>query len=339
MKNTNHPADAEKTEILKGLVIRSSRNIITARIDSAELECRIKGKVLKDAENQYNPVAPGDVVVVERKNNSNCALVLSVEKRRNVFSRFNQKGMSAPGEASRASQLLAANADLVLCLCTPVSPPFRPRFIDRVLLQAEAAGIEALVICNKIDIEYNDIDVNERLEDFKRIGYKILYVSAKTGEGMDSLRGIIAGKTSVLIGQSGVGKSSLINALSPGQNIKEGCLNEKYDRGVHTTTLSFMVELAQGNGTSGSAASGTRIIDTPGVRLFIPDGIQANEVISHLREFAPLAGKCSYGLSCSHKTEPGCKIMEAVTAGVIHEDRYESFLRITEDLKGIQKND
>jgi len=313
-----------ETETLKGLVIRGSRNIMTVRVnnhaENLELECRIKGKVLKGGEKFYNPLAPGDIVVIEQQKNTNTvrdnALILSVEKRRNLFSRFNQKGS--------ASQLLAANVDLVLCICTPDSPPFRPRFLDRVLLQADFAGIEPLIVLNKIDLDPDDIDVNERIEDFKRIGYKILSVSAKTGEGIDELRNQITGKTSVLTGQSGVGKSSLINALQPGLDIREGELNEKYNRGVHTTTMSFMIELE----------NNTRLIDTPGVRLFIPDGIEKDEIITYMREFAPLAGKCSFGMSCSHKTEPGCKILEAVAAGVIHEDRYESYLRIRDSLEG-----
>jgi len=308
-----------KNETIRGLVIRGSRNIMTVRIDTPEgkkeIECRIKGKVLKGHENVYNPIAPGDWVLV---NNS---MILSVEERRNLFSRFNQKGQS--------SQLLAANIDLVLCLCTPVSPPFRPRFLDRVLLQADIAGIDALVICNKIDLEYDDIDVDERLEEYKRIGYKVLFVSAKTGEGIEELKREITGKTCVLTGQSGVGKSSLLNAIQPGLNIREGELNEKYDRGVHTTTMSVMFDISDN----------TRIIDTPGVRRFIPDGIESNEVISYMREFAPLAGKCSFGLSCSHRIETGCKIMEAVHAGVIHEDRYECFLRIIDDIEGKGNDD
>jgi len=312
--------------ISKGLVISASHNIMTVRIDteegSKELECRIKGKVLKGCENFYNPLAPGDQVIVEYQKGVKNALILSVEERRNYFSRFNQKG--------NKSQLLAANIDLLVCVTTAVSPPFRPRFIDRVLLQADIAGIDALIICNKTDLNYNDIDFDERLEDYKRIGYELLQISAKTGEGIEKLREKIASKTCVLTGQSGVGKSSIINALSPGLNIKEGGLNEKYDRGVHTTTMSLMFDLP---------SCSAKIIDTPGVRRFIPDRIKKEEIIIHLKEFTPLSGKCSFGMSCSHKQEPGCKIMEAVSAGIIHEDRYESFLRITDDLVGKYNDD
>jgi ribosome biogenesis GTPase len=185
-----------------------------------------------------------------------------------------------------------------------------------------------VILCNKYDLidEAGDdaLDVEERLEDFRRIGYQALRVSAKTGEGMAELRRLIQGRFSVLVGQSGVGKSSIINALIPDSNIRVGALNEKYDRGNHTTTQASMVEIT----------NGTFLIDTPGIRRFVPDGVSPEDVILHMREFAPLAGKCTYGLSCSHRTEPGCKIMEAVAAGVIHEDRYESFLRIQDELLG-----
>jgi ribosome biogenesis GTPase len=302
-----------------GLVLYGSRNIFTVRPDGGDtsLECRIKGKILKGAEDVYNPLAPGDRVIIEPDTeHSGKGMIIAREERGNFFSRFNQKG--------NCTQLLAANVDMVLCLTSRQSPPFRPRFLDRVVLQADIAKIPSLVICNKIDLDNDDLDVDERLEDFRRIGHEVLEISVKSGQGLDALRQRIAGKCSVLVGQSGVGKSSLINALMPELNIKTGAINEKYDRGNHTTTLAFMVELTPD----------TRIIDTPGIRRFVPDGIGPQDVILNMREFAPLAGKCTFGLSCSHRIEPGCKIMEAVHAGVIHEDRYNSFLRIYDELAG-----
>jgi ribosome biogenesis GTPase len=141
---------------------------------------------------------------------------------------------------------------------------------------------------------------------------------------MEELRALSAGKKTVLLGQSGVGKTSIINALAPDLDLKTGTLNEKYDRGNHTTSLAVMQELSGGG----------YIIDTPGIRRMVPYGIKGTELINYMKEFAPLAGRCTYGHSCSHSTEPGCKILEAVHAGVIHEDRYESFLRILDELDG-----
>jgi ribosome biogenesis GTPase len=310
-----------------GLVIRGSRNIFTVKSDKdgSIFECRIKGKVLKGVEGFYNPLAPGDRVRFEGGAADNgTGLILGLEERQNLLTRFNQKG--------QAPQLLAANVDQIFCVSTPSSPPFRPRFLDRALVQAEIAHIDPIIICNKYDLSVDDPDVEERLEDFSRIGCRVLRVSAKTGEGMDQFRRLAKGRLSVMLGQSGVGKSSLINALVPGQHIPVGAINEKYDRGNHTTTISLMVEVP-----CPGEDSGTSIIDTPGIRRFVPYGIGSGDLIYYMREFVDLAGKCAYGLSCSHVTEPGCKIMEAVHAGVIHEDRYKSYLRIRTELQGLPR--
>ena len=296
---------------MKALVLRGSNNIFQVRIinNNEETECRIKGKVLKEAEGLYNPLAPGDIVECEN------GLITALEKRRNCFARFNQKGKSV--------QILAANVDLVLCMTTPASPPFRPRFIDRLLMEADYAKIPAAVICNKYDINKDDIDVEHRLKDFERIGLPVLRISAITGEGLEDIRKLISGKLTVISGQSGVGKSTLINAIIPGLDLRTGRINEKYSRGNHTTIQSCLYELEEGGA----------LIDTPGIRRFAPERVKPEELILYMREFAPFAGQCSFGHSCLHITEPGCKILKAVEEGKIHKDRYESFLRIRDDME------
>jgi ribosome biogenesis GTPase len=311
-----------------GLVIRGSRNIFTVRLPDtpALLECRIKGKVLKGVEGFYNPLAPGDLVTVEEEAPpSAAARILAVEPRRNRLTRtrFTRKDLALNPQS--ASQVLAANVDIVLCITSPASPPFRPRFLDRALAQAEIAPAPAVIVCNKWDLFDGDPDTEERLTDFERIGYRVIKASTKTGEGLEELKKITAGRLSVLVGQSGVGKSSLVNILLPGAETRVGETNRKYDRGNHTTAMSVLFEGNEEN-------AGARLIDTPGIRRLLPDGIEKGDLIYYMKEFSPLAGKCSYGLSCSHRSEPGCKIMEAVHAGVIHSDRYESFLRIEDEL-------
>ncbi|MDR3130986.1 MAG: ribosome small subunit-dependent GTPase A [Treponema sp.] len=322
---------------LTGLVIRGSRNIFTVRVagdeeSEAEIECRIKGKVLKGVEGFYNPLAPGDWVSLEREpSHPGKGRILAVQARRNQFTRLNQQGFDR--NRSTLPQILAANIDAVFCVCTPASPPWRPRFLDRLLLQADIARIPSWIVCNKWDLFDGDLDINERLEDFRRIGYPVLRVSAKSGEGLEELREAAAGRLAALIGQSGVGKSTLINALLPGAGQKTGVINEKYDRGNHITSMAILL------GGSEDREGPAGFIDTPGIRRLLPDGISCGELEFYMREFSPLAGKCSFGLSCAHRTEPGCKIMEAVHAGVIHEDRYESFLRIKDELAGKAVNE
>jgi ribosome biogenesis GTPase len=306
---------------VKGCIVRGSRNIFTVLSENnQEIECRIKGKVLKGVD-AYNPLAPGDRVEYQSGEGGK-GLILSLEDRKNFYSRFNQKG--------GAPQILAANVDLVLCVTSPCSPPFRPRFLDRAVLQADIAGIEPVIICNKRDLMRSPCEAAGRFADFTRIGYRVLLVSALTGGGIPELRRLIAGKVAVMVGQSGVGKSSLIGALDPAIPVRTGALNEKYDRGNHTTSQARLLKISARD----EDAQGSLIIDTPGIRRFIPDGIEPEELILYMRELSSLAGKCGFGLSCSHTGESGCRVREALAAGSIHQDRYESFLRIKDELQG-----
>ncbi|GHT48840.1 putative ribosome biogenesis GTPase RsgA [Spirochaetia bacterium] len=309
---------------MRALVINGSCNIFTVKrlfentpsSNSGEYyECRIKGKVLncKDGDEFYNPIAPGDIVEFERDNacNTNDAKITSLHKRKNSFERLNTK--------NNKRQVLAANVDLVICVTSIVNPPWRPRFIDRVLLQCEYENIPSLLLINKIDLSTFPLsdELQERLEVFRQIGCDVHYVSTFTKEGIDELQNILRGKVSVLVGQSAVGKSSILNTLFPNANLKTGTLNKKYDRGNHTTVQSKLFE-----------NDNFSIIDTPGIRQFIPSGIEKSQVIHYMRDISSYALKCEYGASCTHSNEKGCAVQAALQDGLINDDRFTSYLNI-----------
>ena len=305
----------------EGLILGGANNLFEVEVSDGTVKlCPIKGKILRESKGYYNPLAPGDRVRISPdENDSARGQITALIQRKNRFVRWNQKG--------NAPQLLAANLDLLVIVTTPAEPPFRPRFVDRALIQSDAEHIPPLILLNKCDLDI-DPDTEDRLADWERLGYEVLYVSAKTGEGIESFAATIAGKTVALIGQSGVGKSSIINALDTSLSLRTGVLSEKYGRGTHTTTQGRFFHLPfekDGRPTS--------VIDTPGVRRFILHDIPAKDLALYFREMEPLIGTCSWGLSCTHEHEAGCKILEAVYAGIIHEERYESWLRIREELE------
>lgn len=310
-----------RRSLTEALVLGGTNNQFETEMPDGTVRlCVIKGKILKDVEGYYNPLAPGDqVMVAEDEGDATRGQIISLIPRRNHFVRWNHKG--------NAPQLLAANLDLAVIVTTPSEPPFRPRFVDRALIQADAEHIEPLILLNKSDLKA-DPDADDRMTDWARLGYRTLRVSAKTGEGMDSLAEALSGKLSAFVGQSGVGKSSLLNALDTRLALRTSGLSEKFGRGTHTTTKGMLFHLPAD--ADGKWAS---IIDTPGVRRFILHDIPAKDLVLYFREMEPLVGKCTWGHSCSHESEPGCKILEAVYAGIIHEQRYESWQRIREEIE------
>lgn len=314
---------------MNGLVLGGTNNFFTVECtDGVKRECSIKGKKLKTDKEYYNPLAPGDIVEVEAdKLQEDQGQIVSLVPRKNAFERWNVK--------SRTPQLLAANLDYLILVTTPEEPPFRPRFIDRELLQADYEGITPVIVCNKCDLpSMEDPDIQERLSIWESLGYKVIRISAKTGEGLIEFAELLQDKKSAFVGQSGVGKSSLINVLDNSCVLKTGSLSKKYGRGQHTTTKGVLMHLQLNESlTGGIHGVSASIIDTPGIRRFMLHEIAADDVALYFREFKPLLGKCTYGMSCTHTTEPGCKILEAVYAGVIAEDRYESWKRISNELR------
>jgi len=307
--------------VIEGTILGGTNNVFDVEeSDGLIRSCIIKGKILKGVEGYYNPLAPGDRVVVDPDElDEHRGRIISLVPRKNHFVRLNQKGNSP--------QLLAANLDLLVIVTTPDEPPFRPRFVDRALIQCNAEHITPLVLLNKSDLTI-DPDVHERLSDWQRIGHSVLLVSSQTGEGIPELENMLYGKLSAFVGQSGVGKSSLINTLNGSLNLRVGSLSQKYGKGAHTTTKGMLFHVGS-NDEKGSMD----IIDTPGVRRFVLHDIPAADLALYFPEMEKIVGTCSWGASCSHIHEPGCKILEAVYAGVIHEQRYESWLRIREEIE------
>ncbi len=302
---------------MKALVLSGTNNLFTLDCEDGSLRlCGIKGKRIKDLSGTYNSLAAGDFVELEPDpDRADRGMILSMLPRRNVYGRFNEKGRSA--------QAIAANIDLVVCVSSPKLPPFRPRFVDRVAVLAEAAHVPLLIVLNKTDLGVEE-EVVERLDEYRKLGYDTILVSAAAGEGIEELRGRVEGLISVFTGQSGVGKSSLLNRLDPSIERMTGEVSEKFERGKHTTTMARLYPLGAG---------GTKIIDTPGVRRLALRGIEPDSLVAYFPELAKLAPLCGFGLSCTHEDEEGCRIVQAVESDEIHYDRYESYLRIRAELE------
>jgi len=314
---------------MHGTVLGGTNNFFSVECeDGITRQCSLKGKKLKSDEEYYNPLAPGDIVTVE-EDQLDCekGQIENLVQRRNAFVRWNVKG--------RCPQLLAANLDYLILLTTPGEPPFRPRFIDRELAQAEYEGITPLILCNKYDLPAAaDPDIQNRLAIWESLGYTVLRISAKTGEGLPDFAHLIENKVSAFVGQSGVGKSSLVNVLDNSCVLRTGSLSQKYGRGSHTTTRGTLMRLHINESLMGGIKNAvTSIVDTPGIRRFVLHNIPADDLALYFREFKPFVGTCTFGMSCKHQSEPGCKILEAVYAGAISEERYESWKRICEELR------
>ena len=312
---------------MQGLILNGSKNVFEVECEDEEVRfCSIKGKVLKASQGYYNPLAPGDIVELDTATiEDDKGLIVDLVPRKNEFVRWNVK--------KREPQLLAANLDYLMIVTTPEQPPFRPRFIDRALAQAEYQGITPVIIVNKYDLpESKDDDFQERLSVWESIGYKVIRVSAKTGEGMMDLAQILQDHLSAFVGQSGVGKSSLINVLDNDVVLKTGSLSQKYGRGTHTTTKGSLLHIQIDEALLGGLRGGMAdIIDTPGVRRFMLHDILPANLALYFRDFKPYIGKCQFGMSCSHRHEKGCAIMEAVEEGKISRLRYDSWMRIVDD--------
>lgn len=299
----------------QGRVIRNTGSSYIVRLDSGEeIPCRIKGNFRIKGIRTTNPVAVGDIVTVS-KAADDADYITAISPRTNYIIR-------RASNLSKESHILASNVDIAILVATLRDPVTPTTFIDRFLATAEAYSVKAAVLLNKTDMwDEDDKMLGDALENlYTSIGYKVYIVSALTGEGIDNLRSDLTGKITLLAGNSGVGKSSIINALVPGADLRTGAISDLHHTGTHTTTFSEMIDLPGGGA----------IIDIPGVRGFGTIEFAPEEVGHYFPEIFKFSRDCKYS-DCKHTGEPGCAVIPAVENHYISESRYASYLSILEE--------
>ena len=300
---------------MNGLVIKNTGSWYQVKTDDGQfIECKIKGNFRLKGIRSTNPIAVGDRVKIEI-NKEGTAFIYEIEERRNYIIRRSSN-------LSKECHILAANIDQALLIVTVNYPQTNTTFIDRFLASAEAYRIPVNIVINKTDCyEEGDKEYADALCFlYKTIGYNCYQVSAKTGEGMDKIKNIIENKVTLFSGNSGVGKSTLINYLMPGLHLKTGTISASHKKGMHTTTFSEMFELPQGG----------YIIDTPGIKGFGTIDFDPKEVAHYFPELFRISHNCRFN-NCTHRHEPGCAVLKALENHEISESRYNSYLSIIED--------
>ena len=302
---------------MTGLVYKSTGSWYTVKTeDHKTFECRIKGKFRMQGIKSTNPIAVGDIVDFELDENSDSVTgsIYKIHDRKNYIIR---KSVNL----SKQTHIIASNIDIVFLLITINNPPTTTSFIDRFLVTAEAYGIEAVLIFNKIDT------YDEAMQDeqsylqyiYSDIGYRFLKISAQEKKGLDQLKQLMTGKVSMFSGHSGVGKSTLVNALEPSLHLKTKHISEQSKQGQHTTTFAEMYDLP----------FEAKIIDTPGIKGFGIVDLEPAEISGYFPEFFKLQNQCKFN-NCLHKEEPNCAVKKALEENKIAWSRYNSYLKILE---------
>ena len=300
---------------MKGLIIKSTGSWYEVKHNNDVYTCRLKGKFRIKGIKSTNPITVGDYVDFKLEENQDTGVIHNIHKRRNYIIR---KSVNL----SKQTHIIASNIDQVFLLVTIDNPKTFPGFIDRFLASAKAYRISTILVFNKIDT-YNDKStlIKDKLKDiYQKIGYKCIEVSAKEKVNIEVLKDLMKDKVSMFSGHSGVGKSTLANAIDSNLNLKTKEISTQYKQGQHTTTFAEMFTLPFGG----------YLIDTPGIKGFGVVDFEPNEVTDYFPEFFALKGDCKFN-NCLHVNEPKCAVKNALENKEIAESRYKSYLQI---LKG-----
>lgn len=304
---------------MKGIVTRVTGSWHDVRLeDQTILPCRIIGKLRLEDIKTTNPVGVGDEVNVEYEpDDAFKGVITDVLPRRNYIVRQSPR-------KKHELHLLAANIDQAILVTTIINPMLKMGFIDRFLLMTEPHNIPAIIVINKSDLlseEEQEIFGGLKIM-YEDIGYQVMQCSARTGEGVDTLRDVLKDKTSLVAGQSGVGKSTLINAIQPGLGLRTDEISDYSGKGQHTTTFAEMFRLDIGG----------FIIDTPGIKMLSFNNLEPMDVAHNFREFFERSPECRYP-DCLHRGEPGCAVKKAMDQGEISPLRYEHYLQILSEIE------
>ena len=299
-----------------GLVIKNTGSWYTVKTDDGGqlIDCKIKGNFRLKGIRSTNPVAVGDRVTII-PNAEGTAFITAIEDRRNYIIRKSSN-------LSKQSHIIAANVDQAFLVVTVNYPQTSTTFIDRFLASAEAYRVPVTLLFNKTDLlSEEELRYQQMMIDlYDTVGYQCLAISAETGEGIDKVMDMLTGKVTVLSGNSGVGKSTLINRLLPGVNLRTSDISDAHNSGMHTTTFSEMIPLPLGG----------YIIDTPGIKGFGTFNIEPEELTGYFKEIFRFSKECRFS-NCTHTHEPGCAVLKAVEEHFISQSRYQSYLSMMED--------
>lgn len=303
---------------MQGLVIKNTGSWYTVKtVEGSVVECKIKGNFRLKGIRSTNPVAVGDHVEIEL-NSQNTAFITAIGDRKNYIIRKSQN-------LSKQSHIIAANVDQAFLVVTVERPQTSTTFIDRFLATAEAYSVPVVLVFNKTDLLDDSLMRYQRMmtDLYETVGYKCVAVSAETGEGMDELMEMLRDRITLLSGHSGVGKSTIINRLLPGVNLRTAEISDAHNTGMHTTTFSEMLPLPGGG----------YIIDTPGIKGFGTFDMEPEELTSYFKEIFLFSKDCRFS-NCTHTHEPGCAVLKAVEDHYIAASRYQSYLSMLEDKDG-----